>query len=169
MIVIVMGVSGSGKTTIGKALAEKKNIPFYDADDFHPPDNISKMASGTPLTDEDREPWLKLLSAKLVEWGDAVLACSALKEAYRERLTELTDQVYWVYLKGSKEAILKRMEERKGHYMKAPMLDSQFDTLEEPTYGLHISIEKKPDEIIADLCEKLDLVNSIQQKRINGH
>ena len=155
MIVIVMGVSGSGKTTIGRALAKRLNVPFYDADDFHPASNVEKMSSGVPLTDKDREPWLKTLSRKLASSGGTVLACSALKERYRTTLSAQVKSIQWVYLKGTKETILKRMKERKGHYMKASMLDSQFDALEEPGYGIHASIDQDPNEVVTEVYKKL--------------
>ena len=146
-----MGVSGSGKTTIGLRLAEALNIPFYDADDFHPKENVAKMSKGIPLTDEDRKPWLENIKSHLAEWqekGGAVLACSALKNSYRKILNSSQKQLYWVYLEGSKDLILKRLQARKGHYMPASLLDSQFATLEEPTTGLKVDIEKTPTEIV---------------------
>lgn len=155
MILVVMGVSGSGKTTVGEGLAKKLGVPFYDADDFHPASNVEKMSSGVPLTDADREPWLKILSQKLASGEAAVLACSALKESYRQLLNEGSQKIQWVYLKGSKDVIRERMQERKGHYMKASMLDSQFATLEEPEYGIHTSVEQEPEKIVAEVYQKL--------------
>lgn len=131
-----MGVSGSGKTVVGRALARRLRCPFYDADDYHPPENISKMSRGIPLTDEDRLPWLIRLNEVLVdEWRggkSAVLACSALKRSYRDRLRSGIDRVQFVHLQGSFDMIWKRMRGRSNHYMKADMLQSQFDALETP-------------------------------------
>ena len=146
-----MGVSGSGKTTIGRKLAESINIPFYDADDYHPEANVVKMTTGLPLNDEDRLPWLKNLKEHLKEWkgkGGAILACSALKKSYREILNSSDDDIFWIYLEGSKSLISNRMKARKGHYMPSTLLDSQFATLETPSEALKINIEKTPTEIV---------------------
>lgn len=146
-----MGVSGSGKTTIGKKLSEELDVPFYDADDFHPKNNVEKMSKGIPLTDEDRWPWLNNLKDQLNIWkksGGAVLACSALKHAYRKILDSADNHIFWVYLEGSKSIILKRMEARKGHYMPPSLLDSQFKTLEIPSKAIKVNIEKTPTEIV---------------------
>ena len=129
-----MGVSGSGKTTVGQALADHLQLQFFDGDDFHSPDNKDKMARGQPLTDLDREPWLDML-AELVGGTDCVLACSCLKRKYRmTMIKDLPDKkdLIFVYLKGSKDMIEKRLTSRKGHYFKADLLQSQFDALEEP-------------------------------------
>ena len=154
MIVIVMGVSGCGKTTIGGMLGKKLELPFYDADDFHSQESINKMAANKPLEDEDRLPWLDALANHMIVWQNAVLACSALKESYRQRLSSKVQDVEWVYLHGSKEVILQRMKLRQGHYMKAEMLDSQFASLEPPTYGYHVSIEDSSEEIISQLVKR---------------
>ena len=136
MVVVLMGVSGSGKTTIGKLLAQDQGWTFFDADDFHPPANIAKMAQGIPLTDADRIPWLDVLHRLIEEHRTSgnvmVLACSALKQAYRERLCGDQASVFWVYLKGAFEQIERRLQQRRGHYMGAKLLSSQFATLEEP-------------------------------------
>ena len=149
---IVMGVSGSGKTSVGKALAESLGWDFYDADDFHPPANVAKMAGGLPLDDSDRAPWLTalhdLISSSLKQNKSGVLACSALKERYRQQLMEGNDAVRLIYLKGSYDQIWSRMKERAGHYMKADMLKSQFDTLEEPSNALTVDISLSIDEIL---------------------
>lgn len=158
MVVIVFGVSGSGKTTIGQMLAKELKLPFYDADDFHPEANVQKMASGNPLNDEDRKPWLEILAASMKAWekdGGAVLACSALKESYRQILETGSNHVQWVYLSGNFEQIKKRMEARQGHYMKADMLRSQFEALQEPAYGIHIDITLKPEEMIEVISTRL--------------
>ncbi len=154
MIIIVMGVSGSGKTTIGQKLAQQLGLQFHDADDYHPKANVEKMASGIPLDDNDRLPWLQALAGLLTIWemqGGAVLACSALKESYRVRLQKEVGTVRWVYLSGTKEQLTTRLNERKGHYFDPSLLASQFDTLEEPEYGIHIDIAHSPQQIIDEL------------------
>jgi carbohydrate kinase (thermoresistant glucokinase family) len=150
MIILVTGVSGTGKTTIGQKLANYYQLPFYDADKFHPAVNIEKMSNGIPLNDEDRMPWLQTLAALLrdsIPTGGAILACSSLKESYRQIL-HINKKVNWIHLKGSKELIWERMLARKNHYMKASMLDSQFDTWEEPAYGLKLDIDQNPEDML---------------------
>ena len=144
-----MGVSGSGKTTIGKLLADTLNIPFYDADDYHPKSNILKMSNGIPLNDDDRLPWLQILNSVLVNSKEsgAVLACSALKEKYREILSKDIG-TEWVYLKADIDLIATRMAEREDHFMPVKLLQSQFDVLEEPTYGIHLDVLTAPNEIV---------------------
>ena len=159
-IFIVMGVSGSGKSTIGKLLAEKFEFSFFDGDDYHPAENVEKMSKGIPLNDSDREGWLKRLNLLAIEYHEkgAVIACSALKEAYRLLLNkEIERQMEFVYLKGSKEEILKRLEERKGHFMPLELLDSQFSTLEPPVNALTVSIQYTPDEMISKIVELYEL------------
>jgi len=157
---IVMGVSGSGKTSVGKLLAEQLGWEFYDADDFHPPENVAKMANGMPLSDSDRAPWLavlnKLISASLKANRPGVLACSALKEWYRQQLMDGNDGVQIVYLKGSYDLIWSRMEKRTNHYMKPHMLKSQFDTLEEPNDALTTNISMPIDEIVQAILKQLE-------------
>ena len=142
-IIVVMGVCGCGKTTVANELAEWYGMKFAEADDFHPQANIDKMASGTPLTDEDRKPWLDLLAAWIderIQAGEpAVLTCSALKKAYRERLRR--DTVVFVYMKGDFDTVMKRLSSREGHFMKPAMLRSQFAILEEPDETeLHVDV-----------------------------
>ncbi len=154
-VYVLMGVSGCGKTTVGKLLADKLRLPFYDADNFHPKSNVAKMSSGTPLTDEDRDPWLKTLSKKIGKWTNdkgAVLACSALKESYRQILSA-GNEVHWVVLNGAYETILKRMKDRQHHYMGADMLKSQFDILELPDYGLYLDVEKSPILLVSEILK----------------
>ena len=156
MIVALMGVSGAGKTTVGKLLSERLGWPLLDADDFHPPASIEKMRSGIALTDDDRWPWLDrlngLLKDKESHGESALLACSALKSKYRDRLAAGCSDLRWVYLKGSFELIDSRLKARKGHYMKAGLLESQFAALEEPSDAITADISAAP-EAIADAVE----------------
>lgn len=157
--VVLMGVAGSGKTTVGQALAQRLGWDFYDADGFHPIENITKMASGIPLDDADRAPWLAslhaLISASLKADRPAVLACSALKESYRQKLFEGHEDVLVVYLKGSYSLIWSRISARQGHYMKPEMLRSQFDVLEEPTGVLTVDISMPVEEIVQEIVDHL--------------
>jgi len=155
---IVMGVSGSGKTMVGRALAEHLGWDFHDADDFHPPANVTKMASGTPLDDSDRAPWLaslnELISSSLKADRSGVLACSALKERYRQKLMDGNDNVEIVYLKGTYDLIWSRMETRKDHFMKPQMLKSQFETLEEPMNAVTVDVSLTVDEIVQGVLKQ---------------
>ncbi len=137
-----MGVSGCGKTTLGKALAERTGLPFFDGDDYHPAGNILKMSAGSPLTDADRKGWLERLNELCREHRKTglVLACSALKRSYRRILETGLDQVVWVYLEGSYDTILGRLQERKGHYMPPALLRSQFDALEPPERAIRMPV-----------------------------
>ena len=152
IFVIIMGVSGCGKSAVGKLLAQQLRWDFFDADDFHPPANVAKMAVGIPLDDSDRTPWLDalrdLILSSLTANRPAVLACSALKERYRQHLMGGSDRLQLVYLKGSYDLIWSRMTARAGHYMKPSMLQSQFDSLEEPTEALTIDIVLPIEEIV---------------------
>ena len=154
-----MGVAGSGKTTVGELLAQEMGWDFYDADAFHPPENIEKMASGIPLTDADRAPWLAalhdLISTSLKENRPAVLACSALKESYRQTLLEGNEGVQIVYLKGSYDLLWSRLSLRKDHYMKPQMLQSQFATLEEPADALRVDVSLPVHEIVQVILKQL--------------
>jgi len=156
-IIILFGVSGCGKSTIGTALSKKTGIPFFDADDFHPAENISKMKSGAPLTDEDRLPWLKALNKKLLQEAKkdgAILACSALKESYRVILNkDLTTTPTWGLLNGSFDFILQRINSREGHFMPTSLLQSQFDTLEIPDYALVLDVQQSVEAIVEEICE----------------
>ncbi len=157
-----MGVSGSGKTTVGELLAQHLGRPFYDGDDFHPAANIAKMAAGHPLTDEDRAGWLATLAADLQPWeaaGGAVLACSALKESYRQTLQAGASlPLTWVFLDTDPAVLRQRLEARKGHYMKVNMLESQLETLEKPTYGLRLTDDVPPETLVEQIVERLHLV-----------
>ncbi len=152
MFIVLMGVSGSGKTTIGLQLAERLGWPFYDGDDFHSPANIEKMRHDIPLTDADRQGWLStladLIRDHLARGNPGILACSALKQAYRDRLCVDPDAVRFVYLKGTYEEIWERMQHRSGHYMKPEMLASQFVTLEEPSDALVVEINQPPEQVV---------------------
>ncbi len=158
MIVIVMGTTGSGKTTIGTLLAKRLGWEFVDADDFHPPANVEKMKHGIPLTDADREPWLKALHDKIVEWNaeerNVVLACSALRQGYRDELRASPD-LKFVYLKGSYELFSQRVLARKGHFAKQDLLASQFATLEEPADAITVDAARSPEEIVSEVRRKL--------------
>ncbi|MBJ6368975.1 gluconokinase [Snuella sedimenti] len=156
-VIIIMGVSGCGKTTIGKLLSKRLKLPFFDADNFHSQENINKMKQGVALNDTDRLPWLETLSKALQKWSETsgvVLACSALKENYR---TILSSKAYvtWVYLSGSFDLIFSRMQQREGHFMKADLLKSQFNDLEIPKYGVHIDISHPPETIINTISLKI--------------
>jgi carbohydrate kinase (thermoresistant glucokinase family) len=156
-LIIITGVSGTGKTTLGTSLSEKLSLPFYDADLFHPKENVAKMSNGIPLTDKDRQPWLEALASKLGESkksGGCILACSSLKESYRKILAGAND-IEWIHLKGERDLIWDRMKARKNHYMKAEMLDSQFATWEEPNYGKKLSIDQTPTEILEEALDYL--------------
>lgn len=157
---IVMGVSGCGKTSVGKALADSLGWDLYDADDFHPTENVVKMASGIPLDDSDRAPWLasldELISSSLKADRPGVLACSALKERYRQQLMDGKDGVQIVYLKGSYDLIWSRMSARKDHYMKSHMLQSQFEALEEPSNALTMDVSISVDDIVQEILKYVE-------------
>ena len=155
MIVLVMGVAGVGKTTIGEALALALGARFIDADDYHPPENVAKMRAGVPLDDEDRWPWLKRLNNELKEHRHAVLACSALKEGYRRRLAEGIQDFRIVYLHGSAELIRERMKARRHRYMPAALLDSQLAALEPPVNAIGIDVAAALEDSVAAIVERL--------------
>jgi gluconokinase len=159
MIVVVMGVSGAGKTTVGAALAGSLGWEFLDADEFHPARNVSRMAAGIPLTDADRWPWLDRLNGELrardAKGAHAVLACSALKEGYRARLMAQLHGVRLVFLRGEFEAIHARIQARKHKYMPASLLQSQFDTLEPPANALEIDAALNLPEAVQRIAEDL--------------
>jgi gluconokinase len=162
MIIILMGVSGSGKTTLGKRLAADLNWPFYDGDDFHPQANVEKMARGEALTDDDRWPWLDALrqhiDALLAQGKQAILACSALKHSYRERLLAGHAEVRMVYLQGSYALIRHRLQERDHHFMPADLLMSQFETLEEP--------QASEEVLTVDIAQPLDVLSRDIQRAL---
>ncbi len=153
-----MGISGCGKTTIGQLLSSHVNLPFFDGDNFHPESNIKKMSSGIPLTDQDRLPWLTSLSQNIANWeltGGAVLACSALKEDYRQILSSTQTPVTWIFLDGNLDIIKQRLDSREGHYMPSSLLSSQFGLLERPQYGIHVNVSSTPDLIVQEILRKL--------------
>lgn len=160
MIYMLMGVSGSGKTTIGKRLSEKLGWQFYDGDDFHPAENLEKMSKGISLTDRDRQPWLEKLHDLMQHLHqkpeNAIIACSALKEDYREYLADNLVEIQWIYLKGNYQQIASRIEQRQGHFMKTQLLASQFQALEEPNKEetLVIDITLPPEQIIEHIISR---------------
>ena len=158
-IMYIMGVSGSGKTTIGKKLSGKTDIPFFDADDFHSPANKEKMKKGDPLTDDDRTDWLTRINALAKEQmkkKGAIIACSALKEKYRTVLSGgINIPVFWIFLRGNYELIQKRIQARTNHYMPASLLASQFGTLEIPKQAITIDISDEPDEIVESIISRV--------------
>lgn len=161
MVILLMGVSGTGKTTVGRALAESLGWPFIDADDFHPPQNRAKMARGLPLTDSDRRPWLQILRGIAAGYAasgqSAVLACSALKQSYRNLLREgIEAQVPIVHLVGPSDLIRRRM--RPGdEFLKPGMLESQFEALEPPLGAVQVNIHPPVDQIVAEIRRALKI------------
>jgi carbohydrate kinase (thermoresistant glucokinase family) len=155
IIVVLTGVSGSGKTVIGDLLAKRLGWPFEDGDDYHPTTNITKMTSGKALSDEDREPWLAnlrdLMQDRLAKGESSVVACSALKKSYRKILTGSDNRIYLIHLAGNFDLIYRRMSSREGHYMKERMLRSQFATLEPPTDAIEVSIDTNPEAIVGSI------------------
>lgn len=159
MIAVVMGVSGAGKTTAGKRLAADLGWTFYEGDGFHPPANVDKMSRGIPLTDEDRGPWLaalrSLIDGCVLRGENAVLACSALKSAYRRTLEGDHPEVVFIHLRADPRRIAERLEHRTGHYMKRSLLESQLAALEEPREAVGIDASGAPEEIVAEIRRKL--------------
>jgi gluconokinase len=161
MVVIVMGVAGVGKTTIGRALAKALGWRFVDADDYHSPANVEKMRAGVPLTDADRAPWLEalrgLISGALPRGESLVLACSALRGAYRERLSVDPARERWVFLQAPRELIAQRLGTRVGHFIQPSLLDSQLATLEVPADALTVDATRPPEEVVAAIRAGLGL------------
>ena len=161
MLIIITGVSGVGKTTIGKLLSENMGWTFYEGDDYHTDVNLAKMRNGTPLTDDDRWPWLDALRTKISEIvlheKDAVLSCSALKESYRMRLGSGLKDIVFVYLQGDYQLVRNRISARVGHFMSADLLVSQYSDLEEPQNGIIVDAALEPMAIINYLKRALSL------------
>jgi gluconokinase len=159
--IILMGVSGCGKTSVGKQLSQKLGWPFYDGDNFHPAANVAKMAAGQPLNDQDRIPWLTILHDLIADHLTAgksmLLACSALKQKYRHQLAAGNPGTVFVHLQGDFDLIFSRMQARAGHYMKAEMLRSQFATLEEPSNAVTVDITQNLDTIVKEILTQLHL------------
>jgi len=159
MLVVFWGVSGSGKTTTGRLLSEALDIPFYDADDFHPASNMEKMASGRSLNDTDRVPWLETLADQLPAWekeGGAVLACSALKESYRVKLqAQCGENIRWILLDAPEAVLADRLASRKGHFFNRNLLASQLEALEIPDYGWRVDVESSPQGIVNTILKRL--------------
>jgi gluconokinase len=160
MVIVLMGVAGSGKTTVGSLLARELHWEFADGDDFHSPENIAKMRAGIPLTDADRAPWLEalrgLVAGRIAKAENAVLACSALKRSYRDVL-QISEQVRFVYLKGDSNVFAQRLLERHDHYMKVQMLDSQLRTLEPPMNAIVVDANAPPENIAREIRRQFDL------------
>jgi gluconokinase len=162
MIVVLMGVSGSGKTAVGKVLAGALGWTFVDADDFHPAANVAKMHRGEPLDDADRRPWLAAVRQRIEEargrGENVVLACSALKHAYQDYLQqEHPESVRYVYLSGSEELIARRLAARRGHFMNPALLHSQFETLEPPEHAVAVDVSPPPEEVAEEVRRRLGL------------
>jgi gluconokinase len=159
MVIVLMGVSGSGKTTVGVPLAQALGGEFVEGDDYHPPANVAKMRQGIPLDDADRRPWLETLAGEIGRWLAAgrtvVLACSALKRSYRAILRDGRPGVRFVHLKGSAPLIRARLAGRRGHYMPASLLDSQLAALEEPEGAIVVAVDRPPAEIVAGILTAL--------------
>lgn len=153
MIIVIMGISGSGKTTVGALLARRLGWAYYEGDEFHSPANIEKMSRGIALGDADRMPWLasikRTIDGCVERGGHAVIACSALRERYRRMLSAHVPEIRFVYLKGSSETIRQRMKFREGHYMKVGMLESQLGSLEEPADAIVADISQSPQAIVS--------------------
>ena len=160
MFYVIMGVSGTGKSTIGKLLSDRTGWSFYDADDFHPQINVDKMNRGIALSDRDRLPWLeelqKLISRHLASKRNGILACSALKAQYREVLRNQQDDVIFIYLRGDYDCIQNRIKQRRGHFMSADLLQSQFDTLEEPEDAIVVDVSLSPEEIVTEILSRIN-------------
>lgn len=158
MLIVIMGVCGSGKSTIGRGVAERLNLPFFEGDDYHSERNIQKMSEGIPLNDRDRRPWLKsindLLRDSESKYG-AVFTCSALKQSYRDLLEASVEKINWVFLHGSERTLRKRMLGREGHFMKTNLLESQLSILEEPSNAIKMDILRDPNTIINNIIRQL--------------
>lgn len=161
MIIILMGVCGSGKTTVGRLLAERLGWAFHDGDDLHSEENVQKMTAGTPLTDQDREPWLASIGGVMRACHDAgdsaVVACSALRAAYRDTLRRYSAATEFVFLRGERAVLLERLRTRKDHFMPGDLLDSQLAALEAPRRAVVVDVNRPPDEIVTEIIRELSL------------
>ncbi len=162
-----MGISGSGKTTVGQQLADDLGWKYFDGDDFHSVKNIAKMSVGIPLNDDDRSVWLSQISQHIKELikkrNNAVVSCSALKQEYRRQLQNDSEAVKFVYLKGPKALIKKRLESRSGHFMSVDLINSQFEALEEPEHVLVVDIKQSPKKISNAIQQHFDIINNNQR------
>ncbi|MDQ7823672.1 MAG: gluconokinase [Candidatus Eremiobacteraeota bacterium] len=163
MVYVVMGVSGSGKSTIASLLGAALGLPCYDADKYHSPSNIEKMERGESLSDEDRQPWLEILARNIEAWekeGGAVMACSALKEWYRQILKgSAGSNVRFIYLKGTREMLQERITSRDNHFFPSSLLDSQLETLEDPNDAITVSINGTPEEICREIVKEIAFIS----------
>ena len=165
MIYLIYGVTASGKTSVGKLLSKVLKVPFYDADDFHPPSNIKKMKNGIPLNDSDRRPWLKTLRRNIESWnkdGSAILACSALRESYRSLLmVDMKIPMQFILLQCPISILKQRLGSRKNHFMSPALLDSQVQTLEVPDYGIKVDSNSELEELVKLIVKKVSKANGI--------
>lgn len=165
MVILLMGPMGCGKTTVGKILARELDCPFVDGDDFHPDDNVVKMARGVPLSDDDRYPWLRTIRDYMLDMNrqdeSCVVACSALKQHYREILGVDQKRIISVFLRGSKLLLQQRIEKRTHPYMSKQLLESQLETLEPPTDGITVDIDAPPDDIVRSIINQLKVYSEI--------
>ncbi|MCA9129522.1 MAG: gluconokinase [Planctomycetales bacterium] len=156
---VIMGVAGCGKSRIGAALAKQIGAAFVDGDSLHPPANVAKMSGGQPLNDEDRAPWIKRVAETLVETeGPVIVACSALKKAYRDQIRGIAGEVVFLFLDGSRDVLARRLETREGHFMPANLLDSQLATLQRPgpdEPAISVGIDQSPDAVVSVLANRI--------------
>ena len=171
MIIVVIGVSGSGKTTVSTMLADAMKCPFLEGDSLHPQENIDKMSHGIPLTDSDRGPWLSAIHARMLDYfergQDLVVGCSALKQEYRRALAKGVP-ITWVYLKGSSALIRSRLKHRPSHFMKVDMLASQLEALEEPSDALVVDVSEPPNAIVGHILSQLFIPSRARATRTPG-
>jgi gluconokinase len=162
MIIVMMGICGSGKTTVGRMLATRLGVPFFEGDDYHTPENVAKMADGQPLTDDDRRPWLNALATALADWDargqETVVSCSALRRSYRDLLSNAGRDVVFVFLEGAMDLVRQRMSSRQGHFMPTALIESQIEALEDPRGEPNVitgNISDPPDVLVTHIMEVL--------------